>query len=48
MNSEDPFRFMRDEKLKKARDVAAKQKKLREREEEKEAKRKEKWRERSV
>lgn len=41
MNSEESLRIMRDEKLKKARDVAAKQKKLREREERKEAKRKE-------
>ena len=41
MNSEESLRTMRDEKLKKARDVAAKQKKLREREERKEAKRKE-------
>ncbi|XP_044183850.1 uncharacterized protein LOC122964359 [Acropora millepora] len=42
MNSEDSLRIMRDEKLKKAREVAAKQKKLREREERKEAIRKEK------
>lgn len=41
MNSEESLRIMRDEKLKKARDVAAKQKKLREREGKKEAKRKE-------
>ena len=42
MNSEDSLRIMRDEKLKKARDLAVKQKKLREREERKEAIRKEK------
>lgn len=41
MNSEESLRIMRDEKLKKARDVATKQKKLREREERKEPKRKE-------
>ena len=40
MNSEDSLRSMRYGKLKKVREVAANQKKLREREERKEAKRK--------
>ncbi len=42
MNSEESLRIMRDEKLKKARELASKQKKLREREEKKEAKKREK------
>lgn len=41
MNSEQSMEIMREEKLKKARELAAKQKKLREREEKREVKRKE-------
>ena len=41
MNSEAAMKLLLDEKLKKAREVAAKQKKLREKEEKREAKKRE-------